>query len=336
MSTRNKIILAVLAPAGITIAAALGWIGYQASLPAQDMSAFEFQCYEESQLAEAGRNEEYPGMVWVPGGTFTMGAEGTYFEEGPAHEESVAGFWMARHEVTNAEFAEFVEDTGYKTLAERGIENPNGPPLPGSAVFTPHVSNEQINPFASWWSFMEGASWLEPKGPGSDIEGLENHPVVHIAFEDAQAYAQWKGHALPTEAQFEFAAQSSQMRSEDGTYLSNTWQGLFPLQHYPMDGFIGTAPVECFGANKYGLYDLIGNVWEWTQSPYFLNHSFPDQEKYPQGYDPNQPGEPVAVIKGGSYLCAPNYCMRYRPEARQAQSKGLGTSHIGFRTTINP
>ena len=239
-------------------------------------------------------------------------------------------------EVTNAEFTEFVESTGYLTLAERGIENPNGAPLPGSAVFTPHISEEKVTVFSGWWSFMEEASWHQPKGPGSSIDGLENHPVVHIAYEDALAFAEWKGHALPTEAQFEFAAQSSLMRDEDGSYQSNTWQGLFPFQHDPRDGYTGTAPVGCFDENNYGLYDLIGNVWEWTQSPYFYNHAFPDQEKYPEGYDPNQPGEPVAVIKGGSYLCAPNYCMRYRPEARQAQSKGLGTSHIGFRTVINP
>lgn len=332
MFTRNKGVLLVLAVTALAVAAALTWIGYRSSIPGRDVATGAWQC---GDMALTG--SPHPGMAWVPGGTFTMGADGTYFEEGPAHEETVAGFWMAQHEVTNAEFAAFVAATGYITLAERGIEDPaTGAAIPGSAVFAPHVSDEPVNPFAGWWLFMEEANWRQPEGPGSSITGRESHPVVHIAFEDAAAYADWKGHALPTEAQFEFAAQTSLMRDEAGTYQSNTWQGLFPFQHDPRDGFTATAPVGCYTGNDLGLYDLIGNVWEWTQTPYFYNHEFPDRNNFPEGYDPNQPGEPVAVIKGGSYLCAPNYCMRYRPEARQAQSKGLGTSHIGFRTVINP
>ncbi len=254
------------------------------------------------------------------------------------HAAEVAGFWMDQTEVTNAQFAEFVAATGYLTLAERGITDPANPaaaPRPGSAVFKPAV--DAANPFASWWQFVDGTNWLHPQGPDSNIAGLEQHPVVHIAFEDAEAYAQWKGHSLPTEAQFEYAAQSSRRKNSEGQHISNTWQGFFPFQHESLDGYTGTAPVACYTANILGLYDLIGNVWEWTASPYFPGHDATEQESHPEGFDPNQPEETaVAVIKGGSWLCAPNYCMRYRPEARQGQSKGLGTSHIGFRTVLIP
>jgi formylglycine-generating enzyme len=281
-----------------------------------------------------------PGMAWVPGGRFTMGMDATYREESPAHASSVTGFWMDQTEVTNAQFADFVAATGYVTLAERGISNPldpAAPPLQGSAVFVAPGSESGFDPFMSWWRFIEGANWRQPQGPGSSIAGLEQQPVVHVAFEDAEAYAHWKGHRLPTEAQFEFAAKNTSRQAADGTHLANTWQGFFPLQHEAVDGHEGTAPVACYSANEFGLYDLIGNVWEWTASPYYEGHDAADKALYPEGFDPLQPEEEaVAVIKGGSYLCAPNYCMRYRPEARQAQSKGLGTSHIGFRTVRDP
>jgi sulfatase modifying factor 1 len=277
----------------------------------------------------------HPGMIWVPGGSFTMGAEYAYREEGPAHPEQVTGFWMDQGEVTNAQFAEFIDASGYLTLAERGISNPQtGAALPGSAVFKPKFNDGELDPYASWWQFVEDANWRQPEGPGSSIAGLEQHPVVHIAYEDALAYAAWKGHSLPTEEQFEYAAQTSARRDVVGEFTSNTWQGFFPVQNEPLDGHAGTAPVGCYAANALGLYDLIGNVWEWTASPYYVGHDFENAAAYPEGYDPSQPDEPVAVIKGGSYLCADNYCMRYRPEARQGQSKGLGTSHIGFRTVL--
>jgi formylglycine-generating enzyme required for sulfatase activity len=280
----------------------------------------------------------HPGMVWVPGGSFTMGADFTYQEEGPAHPQEVDGFWMDQAEVTNAQFTEFVAATGYVTLAERGITLQEGvPAIAGSAVFRPQIVDGQLDPYASWWQFVDGANWREPEGPGSTLEGLDQHPVVHIAFEDALAYARWKGHALPTEEQFEFAAQTSVPRdAAGGTLMSNTWQGFFPIQNEGLDGHLGTAPAGCYSANALGLYDLIGNVWEWTASPYYISHDFSEKAQYPEGFDPAQPEDAVAVIKGGSYLCAPNYCMRYRPQARQGQSKGLGTSHIGFRTVLNP
>ena len=332
MTSGKKLVLSLLA--GLILLTTLAWLGYRSIHVGQESmenSISAIQC-QPSALA----NTQYPGMVWIPGETFIMGSDATYYEEGPAHEVTIPGFWISQHEVTNTEFKAFVDATGYVTLAERGIEHPEtGEGIPGSAVFAPHIPGYEPSPFQSWWQFMEEANWQQPEGPGSNLEGRENHPVVHIAYEDALAYADWKGHALPTEAQFELAAGNSAMSNEAGEFTSNTWQGLFPLQHDTKDGFTGTAPVACFPANEYGLHDMIGNVWEWTQSPYYEGHTFPAARDYPEGLDPRQPGEPVAVIKGGSYLCAPNYCMRYRPAARQAQSKGLGTSHIGFRTVIN-
>lgn len=283
-------------------------------------------------------DHEHPGMAWIPGGSFNMGSAQVYLEEGPVHPRQMQGFWMDIHEVTNRQFSAFVDATGYRTLAERGSDDPDIPleqRLPGSAAFMP-AKDGKLNPFQSWWRFIPGANWRHPEGPDSNLDGRENHPVVHIAYEDAQAYADWAGKALPTEAQFEYAAQGSGRKDDQGNFQANTWQGLFPFQQEALDGFSGTAPAACYSPNRFGLYDMIGNVWEWTASPFYASHDFAEKASYPEGFDPRQPGEKVAVIKGGSYLCAPNYCMRYRPEARQGQSKGLGTNHIGFRTVINP
>lgn len=313
----------------LVLTAAAGWFALAPDSPAPALDPLACALPESAS--------EQPGMVWVPGGDFIMGSAEAYREEYPAHQNSVEGFWMDRTEVTNAQFAEFVEATGYVTLAERGILDPaapEAPPRPGSAVF---VAPEEGNydPFTPWWQFVDGASWREPQGPGSGIEGLERHPVVHIAYEDAVAYADWKGRKLPTEAQFEYAAKGDTRIDAAGEHVSNTWQGYFPFENEPEDGYIGSAPVGCYTANRYGLYDLLGNAWEWTASPYYLGHDYSATAEHPNGYDPAQPLEDaVAVIKGGSFLCADNYCMRYRPEARQGQSLGLGTSHIGFRTVL--
>jgi formylglycine-generating enzyme required for sulfatase activity len=280
----------------------------------------------------------HPGMAFVSGGSFIMGADAAFPEEGPASEQTVASFWMDVTEVTNAEFAEFVAATGYRTLAERGVRVAAGEDsavVAGSAVFRPQAGGA-VRGLESWWQFVPGASWRAPEGPGSSVAGREHHPVVHVAWEDAAAYAAWKGRSLPTEAQLEYAAQTSARKDSAGHYAANTWQGLFPEHNEPADGYAGTAPVACYAANALGLHDLIGNVWEWTASVYYPRHDFAAKADHPQGHDPNQPGEPVAVLKGGSHLCAPNYCMRYRPEARIGQSKGLGASHIGFRTVLNP
>ncbi|MDT8398524.1 MAG: formylglycine-generating enzyme family protein [Pseudomonadales bacterium] len=281
----------------------------------------------------------HAGMVWVPGGRFRMGADYAYAEEGPVQQQEVSGFWMAQHEVSNRQFAAFVTATGYLTLAERGSEDANVPAaqrVPGAAVFVPLAQGRVPGPWENWWHFVPGANWRHPEGPDSKLLGREDHPVVQVAYEDALAYAAWAGHALPTEAQFEYAAQSSARKDDDGLFTANTWQGLFPFQNDSRDGFTGTAPVGCYPPNAYGLYDLIGNVWEWTASPYYDSHDFDEKDRYPQGFDPAQPDAAVAVIKGGSYLCAPNYCLRYRPQARQGQSIGLGTSHVGFRTVVTP
>ena len=186
-----------------------------------------------------------------------------------------------------------------------------------------------------------GASCPERAGAPPKVRvrrsrAAHNIPVVHIAYEDALAYAQWLGRSLPTEAQFEFAAQTSSRRGAAGQHAANTWQGLFPTLSDPADGYEGTAPVACYEPNALGLYDLVGNVWEWTASAYYPSHEFAAAATYPEGFDPAQPDEAVAVLKGGSFLCAPDYCMRYRPQARIGQSKGLGASHIGFRTVLNP
>lgn len=282
---------------------------------------------------------EQPEMIWVPPGRFTMGNDAGYPEERGAHAEQLDGFWMSRTEITNAQFAAFVTATGYRTLAERGIGNPLDPaatPIAGSAVFVAPPANQPFDPWMSWWQFRPGANWQQPEGPGSDLGGREQHPVVHVAWEDAQAYARWLGQRLPTEAEFEYAAQGESRFDAAAAHRANTWQGFFPFEDSGADGYTGSAPVGCFGANALGLHDLLGNVWEWTSSPFYPGHDFDRQQSYPQGFDPAQPEETaVAVIKGGSYLCAENYCMRYRPEARQGQSQGLGTSHIGFRTVLD-
>lgn len=259
-------------------------------------------------------------MVWVEGGTFAFGDEARLPEEGPARQTTVEGFWISSTEVTNAQFAEFVAQTGYVTEAERPPPVlPGAPPemqQPGSAVFRVPT---QDNP--NWWVWVNGAQWRHPDGPESGIEGRGNHPVVQVSYSDALAYAEWAGVSLPTEEQWEYAARGgqpsrSEPRDDDGIVQANYYQGVFPRKDTGEDGFISRAPVGCFEANAFGLHDMIGNVWEWTASG-------PDT------------GRKVNIIKGGSYLCASNYCARYRPAARQFQERDLATDHIGFRVVDN-
>lgn len=296
---------------------------------------------------------ETGSQVWIEGGEFRMGDDNTYREEGPARNVRVDGFWIDAHEVTNAQFAAFVADTGYVTVAERPKSAQDfpgaGPEMlkPGSVTFTPP---DISRPFDSWWSYTPGADWRHPEGPASSIEGRDNYPVVQVAFEDAQAYAEWAGRALPTEAQFEYAARSKRdgehyawggdSLTPAGRHMANTWQGLFPVQNTAADGHSGLAPVGCYPANDWQVYDLIGNAWEWTQDWYAPSHDAaasdnPTGPPAEKSFDPANAGFPVRVIKGGSFLCAPNYCKRYRPAARHAQDTGLGTGHIGFRTVLN-
>lgn len=265
--------------------------------------------------------------AWVPASTFIMGEDPHQPEEGPPRRVSVPGFWMATHEATNAEFAAFVTATGYRTMAERIPPQLDGAPpemlQPGSAVFT--IPTAQA---PNWWRWVVGAQWRMPEGPEGgfggqgNISGKDRDPVVQIAFEDALAYARWAGKALPSEAQWEAAARAGGADLQEpvdaaGNPQANYYQGVFPQRDLGLDGFRGRAPVACYPANALGIYDLIGNVWEWTSDP-ATGSSTPD-------------GQPMHVIKGGSYLCASNYCARYRPAARQFQERGLGTDHIGIR-----
>lgn len=275
------------------------------------------------------------GTVWIPGGHFDMGSDQAYPEEAPVRATDVAGFWLERHEVTNAQFAQFVAATGYVTVAERPVDPaayPGAPPemlQPGSAVFTPPRAD---GPAAlDWWSYVPGAYWRKPQGPdGPDAQPAD--PVVHVAFEDAQRYAQWRGGRLPTEAEWEFAARGGQPPSMRQPGNANTWQGAFPEFNSGDDGYVGLAPAGCFAANAYGLHDMIGNAWEWTGDRYASQAQIAPGN--PDARAPEGDG-PVAIIKGGSYLCSPDYCRRYRVTARAGQDVGLGTSHIGLRLAFD-
>jgi formylglycine-generating enzyme required for sulfatase activity len=293
------------------------------------------------------------GMAFIPGGTFRMGSERHQPEERFTHVVRVDGFWIDRHEVTNAQFKQFVDATGYRTLAERGLDPNAYPNMPketlvaGSVVFIQPTNVRQGGRITQWWQYVAGANWRQPTGPGSTIAGKDNHPVVHITYEDALAYAHWRGRELPTEAQWEFAARGgrdgeddwSSAFDADGKPIANTWQGIFPVLNTNDDGHVGTAPVGCFKPNGYGLYDMIGNVWEWTSDWYRPGHP---REPAANPTGPERASIRLAsgqaerrVIKGGSYLCAANYCARYRPAARHAQEVDLGAAHLGFRTVLN-
>ena len=294
-----------------------------------------------------------PEMAWIEGGTFRMGDERFYPEERPVHTEAVDGFWMDEYLVTNREFSRFVAQTGHVTLAERPPEPslyPDASPeqlVPGSIVFRQPEHRVRLDDWRRWWQWMPGASWRQPAGPGSSIDGLEDHPVVHVACEDAEAYAHWAGRQLPTEAQWEYAARGDladaiyawgDEAEPDGRPRANTWQGEFPWQNLERDGYARTSPVGSFPPNGYGLYDVTGNVWEWTADWFTSPHREEAPSpccapRNPGSRDSAKPGAaiPTRVIKGGSHLCAPNYCLRYRPAARQAEPIDSTTSHIGFR-----
>lgn len=299
------------------------------------------------------------GMVWLDGGRFRMGSDAHYAEEAPAHEVVVDGFWMDRTPVTNRRFRQFVEATGHVTLAERALDATDYPGVdpaflrPASLVFTPpgHVVTSFANPLI-WWRLVRGADWRHPGGPGTSVKGIEDHPVVHVGYADALAYATWAGKALPTEAEWEFAARGGLDGAEYawgdefmpcGKHMANTWQGQFPNQNLVEDGYARTAPVEAFPANGYGLRDMIGNTWEWTADWYGEGHAgagggaccVPRNPRGPSeaeaSRDPDAPNVRRRVVKGGSHLCAPNYCRRYRPAARHPEAVDTSTSHVGFR-----
>jgi formylglycine-generating enzyme required for sulfatase activity len=303
-------------------------------------------------------------MKWIHGGVFEMGSESFYPEEAPVRRERVNGFWIDPHPVTNAQFARFVAATGYETVAERPLD-PEAYPgvpadalVPGSVVFHGTPGPVPLDDYSRWWAYVPGACWRNPLGPGSDLAGLDDHPVVHVAYEDAEAYAAWAGAALPTEAEWEYAARGG-LEGAAFTWgdhdhdaeqpLANTWHGRFPWHNTVPDGWLRTSPVGSFPANGYGLADMAGNVWEWT-SDWFVPRPEGEQSKpccapesprggaREQSLDPTQPGSriPRKVIKGGSHLCSPEYCLRYRPAARSPEMVDTATSHIGLRCVVRP
>lgn len=314
--------------------------------------------------------EAPPGMVWIPGGEFTMGSESelAWPDEGPAHRARVDGFWMDETEVTNDQFAEFVKATGYVTTAERApsakeilSQLPPGTPPPdaaqlvaGSLVFNSPNKSVDLRDFSQWWKWTPGADWRHPEGPGSNLEGRGDHPVVQVSWDDAAAYAKWAGKRLPTEAEWEFAARGGldnqpyswgdERPGAEGSWQANLWQGEFPRENTHEDGFARTAPVRSFPPNGFGLFDVAGNVWEWCDDWYdrdlyarrvgtevTVNPQSPSQS-----YDPRQPYQPLRAQRGGSFLCNDIYCSRYRPSARHGCSPDTGMSHVGFRCARSP
>jgi formylglycine-generating enzyme required for sulfatase activity len=298
-----------------------------------------------ASLARAGCRPPSDAPVRIAGGTFAMGEDGVYVEEGPVRQTTIAPFRIDPHEVTNRQFAEFVAATHYVTLAEKPVDPKafNVPAeripaellKPGSAVFTPPA--KPSTRYSDWWTYVPGASWKKPYGPKGP-DAVPQEPVVHLGWTDMQAYATWKDGRMPTEAEWEFAAGAGlpARNVQPAPDKANTWQGVFPTVNEGSDGFKGIAPVGCFSANAFGLYDMVGNVWEVTADLYRAGHD-PDDRENPRGpdentaYDPENPGFVSRVMKGGSYLCAPNYCQRYRPAARQGRDPGMGASNVGFR-----
>jgi formylglycine-generating enzyme required for sulfatase activity len=304
------------------------------------------------------------GMVWIPGGRFTMGSrdDSSRSNEGPPHTVHVDGFWIDTHAVTNAEFEKFVSATGYVTTAEKAPtweelrkQLPPGAPkpddsvfVPGSMVFTPSEGPVDRGDMRNFWRWVPGANWRHPEGPGSSLQGRMDHPVVQVSWFDAVAYATWAGKRLPTEAEYEFAARGGLSQKKfpwgdadmvNGEYMANTWQGDFPYRNTGADGFTGTAPVKSFPPNQYGLYDMVGNVWQWCADLYQPD-TFARRAHEPSCHNPTGPQEPARsttsqreerVTKGGSFLCHISYCESYRPAARRGTPPDTGMSHIGFR-----
>lgn len=299
-------------------------------------------------------------LIELSGGEFRMGSTSFYPEEAPIHTVTVAPFAIERHPVTNAEFAEFVEATGYVTVAEKPLDPALYPGvaqedlLPGALVFRPTAGPVNLEDWRQWWDWAPGAHWRRPFGDGSDIAGKDSHPVVQIAYPDAGAYASWANRRLPTEAEWEYAAAAGATTvyawgdepTVDGTLMANTWQGRFPYRNDGAANWVGTSPVGTFPPNGFGLLDMIGNVWEWTTTPYSARgHARRDAGADGSSLDlpansccppPSDP-DPTVIqsLKGGSHLCAPEYCLRYRPAARSPQSQDSSTTHIGFRCVVS-
>lgn len=296
-------------------------------------------------MAVISTSSEKEPRIFIPAGEFIMGSELFYPEERPLHKVEVAEFYMDKHLVTNAQFARFVTETGYCTFAELPPDPdlyPEADPawlVPGSLVFTRPDSPVSLQDYRAWWSYVPGACWYHPEGPESSIISRADHPVVQVTFGDAMAYASWAGGMLPSEAQWEYAARGGLQGATypwgedftpDGRFMANTWQGRFPWENLAEDGYEGTSPVMSYPPNGYGLFDVVGNVWEWTCSQYTSRHDVTAPRSC-CAMAARNPAEERRVVKGGSHLCAPNYCLRYRPAARQGQTLDTATNHIGFR-----
>lgn len=329
---------------------------------------------DPSQLAVGQPTPPHPtpaGMVWIPGGVFRMGSRDGKPDEQPVHEVELGGFWMDETEVTNAQFQRFVEATGYVTIAERtpkrddfaGLADVNlikdEDLVPGSICFNPNFDRDLVRMLrdqyadANWpyavWKMQKGANWRHPLGPESTIEDKLDHPVVHIAWPDAVAYCEWAGKRLPTEAEFEFASRGGRPQQEypwgdtlliGGQWQANIWQGEFPEEHQVHDGFEFTAPVKSFPPNGFGLYDISGNVWEWCGDWYQPTYYSESPRRNPRGpadsFDPNEPGIPKRVQRGGSFMCNANYCLGYRCATRMKGEPSSGAFHCGFRCVLSP
>lgn len=314
-----------------------------------------------SRVAESRNTAPFENMVWIPGGTFQMGSNHHYPEEAPEHLRTVQGFWMDKFPITNSDFHRFVEATGYITMAERVPDAslyPGARPdmlVPGSVVFRQPSRAVDTRNHHNWWSWVPGANWRHPEGPSSSISNRKDHPVVHVSFEDVRAYAAWAGKEIANEAEWEFAARGGldgavyawgNELMPDNKMMANFWQGEFPFVNLLIDGFERTSPVGSFPANGYGLHDMIGNVWEWTTDWFLPRQVAPKAccagrskgDSRESSFDPRTPGIqiPRRVLKGGSFLCAANYCSRYRPAARIGQQEDTGTCHQGFRCIVRP
>ena len=336
-ATRSAVILLSLAGSGILLGTV--WV-YREAVRVQ----------RQAQTQRSLQSALGVGMNWIPAGKFTMGSNDGQPDEKPLHDVKLKGFWMDRYEVTNNQFEKFVEATRYVTTAERAPDPalfPGAPKenlVPGSVVFTPPEQVISLNDHMQWWKYVPGASWRHPQGPQSDLNGLGEHPVVHVSYDDAEAYAKWAGKRLPTEAEWEYAARGGleqnpypwgRERFPKGLWMMNIWQGVFPKENKREDGFHFSAPVGSFPPNGYGLHDMAGNVWEWVADWYRHDYYSKSPRENPKGpsdsFDPDEPGLQKRISRGGSYLCSDMYCKGYRPSARMKCTPDTGLSHTGFR-----
>ncbi len=345
---RVKRLRFLLAPIAVAVAATASGL---ALVPRVQSSAPNAPTANRGSSSDGSRSRtQAPGdMVWIPGGKFRRGCA-EEIDAQPVREIAIDGFWMDRTEVTNAQFAAFVTATGYVTVAEKAPDPrafPDAPRellVPGSIVFSPPAGKVDFGRPLSWWRYQAGADWRHPEGPHSSIDGRADDPVVHVCWDDAEAYARWAGKRLPTEAEWEYAARGALDRKQfvwgdefrpEGRWNANTWQGRFPAQNSAADGYLRTARVGSYPPNGFGLYDMAGNVWEWCADWYRPDAYASAQSRNPQGpessFDPDEPGVPKRVMRGASFMCSDDYCGRYRPGSRGKGAPDSGASHIGFR-----